>query len=91
MILLDFGATRRYRAAIVDAYRRLMASAVLGDRQEMSLAPAPSAIFGRTSGSGSGSSSWMSSCSPANPYVMPVPTISGIPICQHASATLVWP
>jgi predicted unusual protein kinase regulating ubiquinone biosynthesis (AarF/ABC1/UbiB family) len=45
LILLDFGATRRYRAAIVDAYRRLMASAVVGDRQGMSVAASAIGYF----------------------------------------------
>lgn len=45
LILLDFGATRPYPAAIVDAYRRLMASAVVGDRQEMSLAASDIGYF----------------------------------------------
>ncbi|EXI81311.1 MAG: putative ubiquinone biosynthesis protein UbiB [Candidatus Accumulibacter sp. BA-94] len=45
LILLDFGATRRYPAAIVDAYRRLMASAVAGDRQEMSVAASAIGYF----------------------------------------------
>jgi len=93
LILLDFGATRGYPAVVVDAYRRLMASAVAGDRQEMSVAAsaigyfgaAPSAILGLTSGSGSANSYWMSFCTPANHCATPVPTISGIRICQRAS------
>ena len=35
LILLDFGATRAYPAAMVDSYRRLMSSAIRNDRQEM--------------------------------------------------------
>lgn len=45
LILLDFGATRLYPAAIVDAYRRLMASAVVGDRQAMSAAASAIGYF----------------------------------------------
>jgi len=45
LILLDFGATRAYPAAIVDAYRRLMASAVVGDRKEMSMAASAIGYF----------------------------------------------
>lgn len=45
LILLDFGATRPYPAPIVDAYRRLMASAVVGDRQEMSVAASAIGYF----------------------------------------------
>ncbi|MEF8771007.1 MAG: AarF/ABC1/UbiB kinase family protein [Candidatus Accumulibacter phosphatis] len=46
LILLDFGATRGYPAVVVDAYRRLMASAVAGDRQEMSVAASAIGYFG---------------------------------------------
>ena len=35
LVLLDFGATRVYPLAIVEAYRRLMAGAVRGDRAAM--------------------------------------------------------
>ena len=38
LILLDFGATRVYPGAIVDAYRRLMAGAIADDRSAMSAA-----------------------------------------------------
>ncbi|MBL0168083.1 MAG: AarF/ABC1/UbiB kinase family protein [Propionivibrio sp.] len=38
LILLDFGATRVYPAAIVDAYRRLLAGAMAGDRPAMGAA-----------------------------------------------------
>lgn len=38
LILLDFGATRRYPIAMVDAYRRLMAGAIAGDRPAMDAA-----------------------------------------------------
>ncbi|MCB1967525.1 MAG: AarF/ABC1/UbiB kinase family protein [Candidatus Accumulibacter sp.] len=45
VILLDFGATRPYPAAVVDAYRALMASAVVGDRQELSMAASTIGYF----------------------------------------------
>jgi predicted unusual protein kinase regulating ubiquinone biosynthesis (AarF/ABC1/UbiB family) len=45
LILLDFGATRPYPAEIVDAYRRLMASALVGDRQAMSAAASAIGYF----------------------------------------------
>ena len=45
LILLDFGATRCYPAAIVDAYRRLMGSAIVGERQEMSVAASAIGYF----------------------------------------------
>ena len=45
LILLDFGATRPYPAEIVDAYRRLMASAIVGDRSEMSAAASAIGYF----------------------------------------------
>ena len=35
LILLDFGATRAYGDAVVDAYRRLMRAAIAGDRAGM--------------------------------------------------------
>jgi predicted unusual protein kinase regulating ubiquinone biosynthesis (AarF/ABC1/UbiB family) len=38
LILLDFGATRVYPVAMVDAYRRLMAGAIADDRSAMSAA-----------------------------------------------------
>jgi predicted unusual protein kinase regulating ubiquinone biosynthesis (AarF/ABC1/UbiB family) len=38
LILLDFGATRAYPIAMVDAYRRLMAGAIADDRPAMSAA-----------------------------------------------------
>jgi len=38
LILLDFGATRAYPRAMVDAYRRLMAGAIADDRSAMSAA-----------------------------------------------------
>ena len=45
LFLLDFGATRCYPAAIVDAYRRLMGSAIVGERQEMSVAASAIGYF----------------------------------------------
>lgn len=45
LILLDFGATRAYPAAIVDAYRRLMLGAVGADRPAMSKAAAEIGFF----------------------------------------------
>ena len=38
LVLLDFGATRAYRVPVVDAYRRLIAAAVAGNRAAMSAA-----------------------------------------------------
>ncbi|MCU0812044.1 MAG: AarF/ABC1/UbiB kinase family protein [Thiobacillaceae bacterium] len=38
LILLDFGATRAYPAALVDSYRQLIASAIGDDRQGMNAA-----------------------------------------------------
>lgn len=45
LILLDFGATRPYPTAIVEAYRRLMASALVEDRQAMSEAASAIGYF----------------------------------------------
>ena len=45
LILLDFGATRVYPAAIVDAYRRLLVGAMAGDRLAMSNAAADIGYF----------------------------------------------
>ena len=45
LILLDFGATRPYPNAIVEAYRRLMAGAVSGDRPAMGAAAAAIGFF----------------------------------------------
>jgi len=45
LILLDFGATRDYPAVIVDAYRRLLAGAIVNDRQAMSAAASAIGYF----------------------------------------------
>ncbi|WP_294265280.1 AarF/ABC1/UbiB kinase family protein [Propionivibrio sp.] len=45
LILLDFGATRVYPAAIVDAYRRLLLGAMSGDRPAMSTAASDIGYF----------------------------------------------
>ncbi|MBK8119972.1 MAG: AarF/ABC1/UbiB kinase family protein [Sulfuritalea sp.] len=45
LILLDFGATRAYPAAIVDGYRRLMLGAIDSDRPAMSKASADIGFF----------------------------------------------
>jgi predicted unusual protein kinase regulating ubiquinone biosynthesis (AarF/ABC1/UbiB family) len=45
LILLDFGATRVYPAAIVEAYRRLLLGAMAGDRPAMSVAASDIGYF----------------------------------------------
>ncbi len=45
LILLDFGATRAYPPAIVDAYRRLMLGAIAADRPAMGRAAADIGLF----------------------------------------------
>ncbi|WP_422897798.1 ABC1 kinase family protein [Propionivibrio sp.] len=45
LILLDFGATRAYPPAMVNAYRRLMGSAIAGNRPAMSLAASDIGYF----------------------------------------------
>lgn len=45
LILLDFGATRVYPAAVVDAYRRLLLGAMAGNRLAMSIAASDIGYF----------------------------------------------
>ncbi len=45
VILLDFGATRAYPPVIVDAYRRLLAGAIVDDRQAMGAAASAIGYF----------------------------------------------
>ena len=45
LILLDFGATRAYPEAMVDAYRRLMTGAIADDRKAIGLAAADIGYF----------------------------------------------
>lgn len=46
LVLLDFGATRRFDAGLVDAYRRLLAAGMAGDRAGLDTAASEIGYFG---------------------------------------------
>lgn len=46
LVLLDFGATRRFDAGLVDAYRRLLAAGMAGDRAGLDAAASEIGYFG---------------------------------------------
>ncbi len=46
LVLLDFGATRRFEAGLVDAYRRLLVAGMAGDRAGLDAAASEIGYFG---------------------------------------------
>ena len=46
LVLLDFGATRRFDAALVEAYRRLLGAGMAGDRAGLDAAASEIGYFG---------------------------------------------
>jgi hypothetical protein len=94
LILLDFGATRPYKASMANEFRRLMKGAMAGDRDQMNTAALAIGYYDTTTRTATARPCWTWASWRWSPSPTTAPTTSAPPTCwpacAHAASNWAW-